>query len=61
MTEQKENSRYIGSIARENLRGLAKLADEEEAESMRDRPIRRKLKRLYRRYVKKPEAEPVEV
>jgi hypothetical protein len=43
------------------MEGLAKLADEEEAEEMRSHPVKRKLKRLYRRYIKRPEAQPVEV
>lgn len=61
MNEENDEAKFIGSIAKENIEGLAKLAEEKESEEMRSHPIRRKVKRLYRRYFTKPEAEPVEV
>ncbi|MFB6099978.1 MAG: hypothetical protein ABEK16_01780 [Candidatus Nanohalobium sp.] len=61
MSTENENTLLIRDIARENAEGLAKLADEDEAGEIREHPFRHKLKRLYRRYVKKPEAKPVEV
>lgn len=61
MTEEKEDAKFIGSIARENIEGLAKLADEDEAGEMRKNPVKRKLKHLHRKYIKRPEARPVEV
>jgi hypothetical protein len=51
MSDQKEEVRDIGSIAREDIEGLSKLADESEAGKMRRHLIRRKVNRLYRRYV----------
>ncbi|QGA80379.1 hypothetical protein [Candidatus Nanohalobium constans] len=60
MSKEKD-VKLFGSIAKKSRRGLEKLAEESEAEEMREHRLKRKLKKYYRRYIKKPEAQPVEV
>ena len=48
----------LEELVERNSEGLEKLASEEPAVERRERPVRAEIKRLYRKYVKKPEAEP---
>jgi hypothetical protein len=61
MNSKENHANVLGTITRENIEGLAKLANEDEAGEMREHAFRRKLKRIYRKYVKRPKATPVEV
>lgn len=46
-------------IIEENRDGLESLAKEEEAEEEIRHPVKTKIKRLYKKYVKKPKADPL--
>ena len=48
----------LAEIIKKNEEGLEKLADEKPAEERRNNPIAAEAKRLIRKYVKKPKAEP---
>lgn len=44
-------------IISENQEGLESLAEEEPAREEREHPYRSKLKRIYRKYIKRPKAQ----
>lgn len=49
----------VRKIITENQEGLKSLAREEPAKEDREHSVKMKLKRIYRKYVKKPKAKPL--
>ncbi|MFB6180364.1 MAG: hypothetical protein ABEJ93_00650 [Candidatus Nanohalobium sp.] len=58
-TEEKLPKEKVRKIIAENREGLESLAKEEPAKEERDHPIKMKLKRIYRKHIRKPKAEPL--
>ncbi|MFB6191134.1 MAG: hypothetical protein ABEJ07_00030 [Candidatus Nanohaloarchaea archaeon] len=61
MTKENLVAEKTSKVIDENREGLESLAREEQAQKEREHPVKTKVKRLYKRYVKKPKAEPLVV